>query len=42
MGAEQNTEEEFKPKGAMAFFVVLLLFFIVVYFSIYFLMLSWG
>lgn len=42
MGAEQNTEEEFKPKGAMAFFVVLLVFFIAVYFSIYFLMLSWG
>jgi ABC-type Na+ efflux pump permease subunit len=42
MGADQNTEEEFKPRGAMAFFVLLLLFFITVYFSIYFQMLSWG
>jgi hypothetical protein len=42
MGSDQNTEEEFKPRGAMAFFVVLLLFFIIVYFTIYFQMLSWG
>lgn len=42
MDAEQQTDEDFKPKGAMAFFVVLLVFFIAVYFSIYFLMLSWG
>ncbi len=42
MGTDHNKEEEFKPRGAMAFFVVLLVFFITVYFSIYFLMLSWG
>lgn len=42
MEAEHNTEEEFKPKGAMAFFIVLMVFFMAVYFSIYFLMLSWG
>lgn len=42
MGADQNLDEEFTPKGAVAFFIVLLLFFIIVYFSIYFQMLSWG
>jgi len=42
MGSDQNTEEEFTPRGAMAFFIVLLLFFITVYFAIYFQMLSWG
>lgn len=42
MEAEHSSEEEFKPKGAMAFFIVLMVFFMAVYFSIYFLMLSWG
>jgi hypothetical protein len=42
MGADQHLDEEFKPKGAVAFFIVLLLFFVTVYFSIYFQMLSWG
>lgn len=42
MESEQHAEEEFKPKGAMAFFIVLMIFFMAVYFSIYFLMLSWG
>lgn len=42
MGTDQQTDEEFQPKGAMAFFVVLLLFFMAVYFSLYFQMLSWG
>ena len=42
MGTDQQTDENFQPKGAIAFFVVLLLFFMAVYFSIYFQMLSWG
>jgi len=42
MGTDQQTDEEFQPKGAMAFFIVLLLFFMAVYFSLYFQMLSWG
>ncbi|MFO7847761.1 MAG: hypothetical protein R6V27_14435 [Balneolaceae bacterium] len=42
MDTDNKLEEDFKPKGAMAFFVALLIFFMVVYFSLYFLMLSWG
>lgn len=42
MGTDTQTEEEFRPKGALAFFVVLLLFFVVVYFSVYFQMFSWS
>jgi len=42
MRTDQQTDEEFQPKGAMAFFIVLLLFFMAVYFSLYFQMLSWG
>lgn len=42
MENEKQLDEEFKPKGAMAFFIALLLFFIATYFSLYFLMLNWG
>lgn len=42
MENENELDEEFTPKGALAFFVALLIFFIATYFSLYFLMLSWG
>lgn len=34
--AEQNNQEEFYPKGAIAFFVALILLFSLMWFSIYF------
>ncbi|MDZ7755642.1 MAG: hypothetical protein U5K35_04435 [Rhodohalobacter sp.] len=37
MGNEETEhDEEFTPKGALAFFIVLLVFFSVVWFSLYF------
>ncbi len=42
MGKEEQKTEEFKPRGAMAFFVALMLLFMVIYFGMYFLMLSRG
>ncbi len=36
MGQKNTEEEDFKPTGAMAFFVVLLAFFVVVWFALYF------
>ncbi|MCC5940731.1 MAG: cytochrome c oxidase subunit 2A [Balneolaceae bacterium] len=40
---ESNGEvEEFRPKGAIAFFIVLILFFAVVWFALYFELLSRG
>lgn len=34
--------EDFKPKGALAFFIVLLLVFVVIWFAMYFELLSRG
>ncbi len=42
MGNENETEEEFTPKGATAFFIVLMILFMVIYFALYFEMLSRG
>lgn len=39
---EEKTEEEFVPKGAMAFFIALMILFLVIYFAMYFEMLSRG
>jgi hypothetical protein len=39
---ENNEIEEFKPKGAVAFFVVLLVFFTIIWFMMYFELLSRG
>ncbi len=40
---ESNGEvEEFRPKGAIAFFVVLMVFFAVIWFALYFELLSRG
>ncbi|REL38795.1 cytochrome c oxidase subunit 2A [Rhodohalobacter sp. SW132] len=39
---DETTEEEFKPKGATAFFIVLMILFLVIYFAMYFEMLSRG
>jgi hypothetical protein len=38
MGTENSEQEteEFKPRGAIAFFLVLLVFFIAVWFTLYF------
>lgn len=37
MGINEETEhEEFKPKGAIAFFIVLMVFFMVTWFVLYF------
>jgi hypothetical protein len=40
MGDNESEHEEFKPKGAMAFFVVLMVFFLVTWFLLYFEMLG--
>jgi hypothetical protein len=43
MGSDHTEhEEEFKPKGAVAFFIVLMVFFLVVWFTLYFELLSRG
>lgn len=44
MGDDQskNELEEFKPKGAIAFFIVLMVFFTIVWFTLYFELLSRG
>lgn len=33
---DQNTEEEFQPKGAIAFFLILIVMYTVMWFSLYF------
>ena len=38
--AEAEFDRQFKPKGALAFFVLLVLLGLVIWFSIYFLMLE--
>jgi len=41
MGEEKNEEqEEFKPRGAVAFFIALMIFFLVIWFLLYFEMLG--
>lgn len=42
MGNEKQDTEEFKPRGAIAFFIALMILFMVIYFGMYFLMLSRG
>lgn len=42
MGNEKETEEEFTPRGAIAFFIVLMILFMGLYFAMYFLMLGRG
>ena len=42
MGNEDEGVEEFRPRGAIAFFIVLMVFFLVIYFAMYFEMLSRG
>ncbi|TVR17174.1 MAG: cytochrome c oxidase subunit 2A [Balneolaceae bacterium] len=44
MGDDQSNSEleEFKPKGAIAFFIVLMVFFTIVWFTLYFELLSRG
>lgn len=42
MGNENTDSEEFKPKGAVAFFIVLMVFFAVIWFVMYFEVLSRG
>lgn len=39
---EHEHEEEFRPKGAIAFFIVLMVFFIITWFALYFELLSRG
>lgn len=34
--SSEQEVEEFKPKGAVAFFIVLMIFFFVVWFTLYF------
>lgn len=42
MGKNDTDLEEFKPKGALAFFIVLMVFFAVIWFVMYFEVLSRG
>ena len=40
--SDNNGDEEFKPRGAIAFFVALMIFFIITWFALYFELLGRG
>ncbi len=44
MGKNESDQEleEFKPKGAIAFFLLLMVFFMIIWFAMYFELLSRG